>query len=61
MTLDKLVAMNPDIKQFLETVMVDLNANKIHDAEYDAVTADADLFAEELAGSDGKAKKGRSS
>lgn len=47
-TLDKLVAMNPDVKQFLESVRIDLNASKIHDGEYDAPPADLDAYVRRL-------------
>ena len=47
-TLDKLVAMNPDVAQFLETVRIDLGASRIHDAEYDAVPADPEAQAKAL-------------
>lgn len=35
-TMNKL-AMNSDFKDFLETVKIDLNSNKIHKKEYDLV------------------------
>lgn len=38
-TLDKLVRMNPDVKAFLESVTIDLNARKVHEAEYDHIPA----------------------
>jgi len=44
-TLDKLVAMNADMAQFLETVRIDLNAKEIHDAEYDVPPAYPDAYA----------------
>jgi hypothetical protein len=47
-TLDKLVAMNPDVAQFLETVRIDLNANKIHEAEYDQPPKDSEEYARSL-------------
>ena len=43
-TLDKLVAMNPDVAQFLESVRIDLTASKIHDGEYDAPPDDIDEY-----------------
>jgi hypothetical protein len=56
-TLDKLVAMNPDVAQFLETVRIDLNANKIHDGEYDALPPDVDKYVQGLVRADPVAKK----
>ena len=47
-TLDKLVAMNPDVAQFLETVRIDLTANRIHDGEYDPLPVDPDAYAKGL-------------
>ena len=47
-TLDKLVAMNNDVVQFLETVKIDLNANRIHDGEYDHVPPDPEAVAKSL-------------
>ncbi|MCC6214621.1 MAG: hypothetical protein IT376_07115 [Polyangiaceae bacterium] len=58
-TLDKLVAMNSDVAHFLETVKIDLNANRIHDAEYDAVPADPDAYAKRLVQPEAKTKKGK--
>lgn len=61
-TLDKLVAMNPDVAQFLESVRIDLNANKIHDGEYDAPPTDIDEYLRAHVPLDGaKAKKARQS
>lgn len=56
-TLDKLVAMNPDVSQFLETVRIDLNANKIHEAEYDQPPRNPEEYAKGLL--ETKAKKGK--
>jgi hypothetical protein len=58
-TLDKLVAMNPDVAQFLETVKIDLNANRIHDGEYDAVPTNPDAYAKGLVHSEPKGKRGK--
>ena len=59
-TLDKLVAMNPDVAQFLETVKIDLNANRIHDGEYDPVPAEPDAYAKGLVQPEAKGKRGKS-
>ncbi len=57
-TLDKLVAMNPDVAQFLETVRIDLNASKIHEGEYDQAPKDPGEYAKGLlAGGTVKGKK----
>lgn len=59
-TLDKLVAMNPDVSQFLETVRIDLNANKIHEAEYDQPPQNPQALAGSLLhGNELKGKKGK--
>jgi hypothetical protein len=57
--LDKLVAMNPDVAQFLETVKIDLNANKIHNSEYDPLPDDPDAFAKGLLQPEQKGKKAK--
>jgi len=57
-TLDKLVAMNPDMAQFLETVRIDLNANKIHEAEYDAPPEDPAAHARSLMSGPPRKSKG---
>lgn len=56
-TLDKLVAMNPDVAQFLETVRIDLNSNKIHEAEYDAAPTDVQAYVKGLIHAETKMKK----
>ena len=58
-TLDKLVAMNPDVETFLETVRIDLTANRIHDGEYDPLPVDPDAYAKGLVQPGAKAKKGK--
>lgn len=37
LTIDKLVSMNPDFRDFLDSVRVDVGANKIHPSEYDQI------------------------
>ncbi len=47
-TLDKLVAMNPDVRNFLDTVRIDLGARRAHEAEYDEIMEDAAQYARDL-------------
>jgi len=56
-TLDKLVAMNPDVAQFLESVRIDLTASKIHESEYDSAPADIDEYLKGVTPPETKAKK----
>jgi hypothetical protein len=58
-TLDKLVAMNPDVQHFLENVKIDLNASRIHDAEYDPLPEDPEAYVKGLVPSDARGKKGK--
>ncbi len=39
-TLDKLVAMNTDMAEFLNSVRIDFDAGKIHEHEYDSISRD---------------------
>lgn len=59
-TLDKLVAMNPDVAQFLESVRIDLTANKIHDGEYDTLPGNIDEYLKGIVPAEPKSKKGKS-
>lgn len=47
-TLDKLVAMNRDVREFVESVRIDLGARRIHDSEYDSVPCDVSEYARAL-------------
>ena len=49
-TLDKLVAMNPDVREFVESVRIDLGARKAHASEYDAVLEDVQEYAAKILG-----------
>ena len=48
LTLDKLVAMNPDVKQVLETAKVVLQANRMIDGDFDPLPADIDNYVTSL-------------
>jgi hypothetical protein len=39
-TLDKLAEMNPVLREFLRSVRIDFESNKIHDGEYDGTPKD---------------------
>jgi hypothetical protein len=39
-TLDKLAEMNPVLREFLRSVRIDFESNKIHDGEYDPASSD---------------------
>ncbi len=49
-TLDKLVAMNPDVREFVDSVRIDLGARKAHASEYDEVLEDAQDYAAKISG-----------
>jgi hypothetical protein len=55
-TLDKLVAMNKDVRAFLESVRIDLGARRAHEAEYDEVLEDAGAYASALLSGSAKTK-----
>jgi hypothetical protein len=48
-TLDKLVVMNRDVRSFLETVKIDIQARRIHDAEYDEILDEIVTYSQDLA------------
>jgi hypothetical protein len=58
-TLDKLVAMNPDVEMLLKTLRIDLQASHIHDGEYDRAPEDPDGYASTLLHGGKASKKGK--
>lgn len=47
-TINKLCEQNKDFEEFLKSVKIDVNARKVHRAEYDLVMKDIDAFVQKL-------------
>ncbi len=47
-TINKLCEQNKDFEEFLQSVKIDVNARKLHRAEYDAVIQDIEAYVERI-------------